>query len=324
MKISDVVLSCRVRLARNISGYNFPHSLSQNEAFDIVAAVQKALGAEKVTCMKDISPEQRTLLIEKHLASSELAASSFGALITGSGETLAVMVNEEDHLRIQGILPQLDLQGAYAICKDADEKISASLPYAYHSRYGYLTACPTNLGTGMRCSAMMHLAGLSLSGQLEPLLRNLAKLGIAVRGFYGEGSSAPGNIYQLSNQFTLGMQEEEIITALTDMIQKLAQQEMRTRDALLHNSFNELSDRVGRSVGLCRYAVKMPFEEFMKHISNIKLGISLGLLPKLSMEEADNLIISSQRSSLGCPADASAEEENLARAKHLREALKEI
>jgi len=326
MEISQVVMSCRVRLARNISGYPFTGRLSEKQAYELRLAAASALEGCHVRCIKDLSPTERTLLIEKHLASMELAESPAGALITGENDTLSVMVNEEDHLRIQGILPQLDLPGAYAICKRADERLSGRLPYAYDSRFGYLTACPTNLGTGMRASAMLHLAGLSLSGQLEPLLRSLAKLGVAVRGFYGESSAAPGSIYQISNQFTLGMQEEDIISALTDISAKLARQEMQARAALLQNSPTELSDRIGRSIGICGYAVKMAFEEFMQHISNIKLGVSMGLAEGITMAEADELIVSCQRASLSKTAgkELDTQQENIARAERLRVALKEI
>lgn len=320
-----IVLSCRVRLARNLKERPFVNSLSEQEAETILGDVSVLFPAKegyRLLRMDDLSPLGRSSLVENHLCSTNLVASGRGGLILNKARTLAIMVNEEDHLRIQGILPGLDLQGAYSLCREADETIARALPYAFDSQLGYLTACPTNLGTGMRASAMLHLAGLAITGQVEPLLNRIAKLGVAVRGFYGEGSGAPGHIYQISNQYTLGMQEKELMDALSSIIDQIAAQETRARDLLLSKRPLDLEDMIGRALGVCRYARKMGLDECMQELSAIKLGVSLGLLP-CPMERIDELIVACQSAQLS-DIPLSGEEESAARADRLREALKDL
>ncbi|MDR0840267.1 MAG: ATP--guanido phosphotransferase [Christensenellaceae bacterium] len=326
MQVSDVVLSCRVRLARNLSERHFVNNQSAQDAAATVDAISSALPQGCRTLrMAQLPAIERLSLVERHLASAELIANESGALVLNEEETLAVMINEEDHLRIQGILPTLDLGGAYALCKAAEDAIEQSVPLSFDERLGYLTACPTNLGTGLRASAMLHLAGLALSGKLEELLRRIGKLGIAVRGFYGEGSAAPGYLYQISNQYTLGLREEEILSALTAIIKQLAGQELLARKLLLEHSDIAIRDVAARSLGLCRYAYKMSMEECMQHISRLKLGISLGLVD-YAMQAADLLIIGCQSAQLCIAAgrELTDEEESVARASFLRNALKEM
>lgn len=323
--LTHIILSCRVRLARNFKDRPFVNSQSDQQADAILEQVRPLFPSEEGYAflpMTELAPLERASLVENHLCSTDLIASGHGALILNGAHTLAVMLNEEDHLRIQGILPGLDLPGAYALCRQAEETIAAALPYAFDPQYGYLTACPTNLGTGMRASAMIHLAGLALTGQAEPLLSRIGKLGVAVRGFYGEGSSAPGYIYQISNQHSLGMQERELMEALTAVISQLAVQEARARALLLNKRPLELEDMVGRALGICRYARKMDLAEAMQELSTIKLGVSLGLLP-LPMEEIDGLIVACQGAQLSS-VPLSEDEECAARADRLRETLKNL
>ena len=320
-----IVLSCRVRLARNLKGRPFPNSQSGQEAEAVLHNVSGLFPPEqcyRLMRMDAITPLGRSSLVENHLCSTDLITSPNGGLILNSDRTLAVMINEEDHLRIQGILPGLNLPDAYALCREADEAIAGAFPYAFDSQLGYLTACPTNLGTGMRASAMLHLAGLALTGQAEPLLNRIAKLGVAVRGFYGEGSSAPGNIYQISNQHSLGIQEKELMDTLSSIISQLTAQENRARDLLVTRRPIDLEDMVGRAVGVCRYARKIGLKECMQELSAIKLGVSLGLLP-CPMDRVDELIVSCQGAQLS-DSPISEEEENAARASRLRDALKDL
>ena len=327
MKTSDVVLSCRVRLARNLAGCRFVNRQSSEDANRVIDSVVAALdpAAYRLYRIDKLSPNDRQLLVERHLASPELITSPNTALLTNADNSIAIMINEEDHLRVQSFLPSLDLPAAYSLCTKVDRPLSEKLNCAFDSRLGYLTACPTNLGTGMRASAMLHLVGLGLSGQLEPLLQQIVKLGMAVRGFYGEGSSAPGYIYQISNQHTLGISEQEIVTMLSDFLSKIAEQEISTRSLLLQENETEIKDRIGRALGTCLYAEKLSFPEFMQHISNIKLGISLGVLDRITMQLADDLLLTSQRAALSISGGISDEiSENTARAKHVRKILKEI
>lgn len=325
VQAEHVILSCRVRLARNLKGRPFVNSQSPEQAEAVLQDVNALFPPSegyRFLRMDTLAPLGRASLVENHLCSTELVNCGQGGVILNRERTLSIMVNEEDHLRIQGILPGLDLPGAYALCREADETISQALPYAFDRQLGYLTACPTNLGTGMRCSAMLHLAGLALTGQAEPLLSRIAKLGVAVRGFYGEGSGAPGHIYQISNQYTLGMQEKELMDALSSILSQLASQEARARELLLERRSLDLQDMVGRALGVCRYARKMTLDECMRELSAIKLGASLGLLP-CPMEQIDNLIIACQGAQLS-DTPLSAEEECKARADRLREALKDL
>ena len=327
MKTSDVVLSCRVRLARNLAGSRFVNRQSPEDAARVIDSVASApdLASYRIYRIDKLPPNDRQLLVERHLASPELIVSPNTALLTNADNSIAIMVNEEDHLRIQSFIPSLDLPAAYDLCAKVDRQLSEKLSYAFDSRLGYLTACPTNLGTGMRASAMLHLVGLGLSGQLEPLLQQVVKLGMAVRGFYGEGSSAPGYIYQISNQHTLGQSEQEIISMLSDFLIKIAEQEMNTRSLLLQGNETEIKDRIGRSLGICLYAEKLGFQEFMQHISNIKLGISLGILDRITMRLADDLLLTCQCASLSVSGGISDEiSENIARAQHIKKILKEM
>lgn len=322
---NHVVLSCRVRLARNLKDRPFVNSQSAEQAEAVLRDVNALFPPEsgyRLLRMDALAPLGRASLVENHLCSTELIASSYGGLILNHDRTLAIMVNEEDHLRIQGILSGLNLAEAYALCRQADETVAAALPYAFDSQLGYLTACPTNLGTGMRASAMLHLAGLAITGQAEPLLSRIAKLGVAVRGFYGEGSGAPGHIYQISNQYTLGMQERELMDALSSIITQLAAQEARARGLLLSKRPLDLADMVGRAVGVCRYARKITLTECMQELSAIKLGVSVGLLP-CPMEQIDGLIAACQGAQLS-DTPLSEEEECAARAARLRETLKDL
>lgn len=328
MNPSDVALSCRVRLARNVEDLPFVSQMSMEEAEGFINRVDAAMNRNreyKLLRMLDVGDNDRMRLVERHLCSRELAMEPKGALLLDKTETIAIMINEEDHLRIQCILPGLDLYEADARSQVVDGLFSAKLPYAFDRQWGYLTACPTNVGTGMRASAMLHIPALVRSGSAEAVLSAAAKLGLAVRGFYGEGSGAPGDIYQISNQTSLGVAEEDIIASLTETIGQIVEQELRYRRAALAQNETAMKDMVSRSLGACRYAYSMAFPEFMKHCSNLKLGVSLGLVSGLEQGLLDALIAGGQSASL-CAAEGrllSEEEENAVRAAYARKALEE-
>jgi protein arginine kinase len=240
-----------------------------------------------------------------------------------SDENISIMINEEDHIRIQCILPGLDLEKADRLSSEADQLLSEKLDYAYDDQFGYLTACPTNVGTGMRASAMVHLPALSLAKQSDPMLAALSKFGIAVRGFYGEGTAAPGHIYQLSNQMTLGVSEKEIVSNLTETIGRLSDQEEQIMERINEKGHVELADLVSRSYGICRYAQRMGTSEFMEHMSNLKLGVSSGIIEGLTHQELNTLITAGQSASLRAREGKLLSEtlENIARARLVRETI---
>ena len=328
MNNNDVIMSCRIRLARNLHCSPSRRNFSQQPAEDELQAVRKALddgNGYNLLRMSELTQMQRSHLVERHLCSVELTKSPYGALLIDETERISIMLNEEDHIRVQAILKGLDVSQAYELASRVDVQIESGIEYAFDSQFGYLTACPTNVGTGMRASAMVHLAGLAITGQAEGLLMNVTKLGCAVRGFYGEGSGAPGNIYQISNQHTLGLTEEDIIKSLNDIIGQIAEREMDIRQALSMKNAIELSDIANRSVGVCRYARKLSYDEAMQHISNLKLGASLDLSPVPS-DTADEMLISCQPASLCINAGRrlGAEEEMVARAAMTRDILKDF
>ncbi|MBQ9832813.1 MAG: ATP--guanido phosphotransferase [Clostridia bacterium] len=326
MNLSDVVLSCRVRLARNIDGFSFPSKADKTQTEALTQKIVDAaseFGDLRHIKMADLQMNERQHFVEKHLASRELIVSDSSSLLVNDAENISVMICEEDHLRIQSILPSLDLQKADEMSSAVDNVFSQSLKYAWSQKLGYLTACPTNLGTGMRASAMLHLTGLLIAKQTDSLFRQIQKLGIAVRGFYGEGSAALGGIFQLSNQFTLGASEDDIITSLDRILRRIAEQEMSIRTLLYQKNKTEMEDVIGRSLGICRHCKRLSYNEFMQHISNIKLGISLGIITFIPMQTVDDLLVQCQTASLvsriGNPIDKNSE--NIARAEYLQKNL---
>ncbi|OQB24700.1 MAG: putative ATP:guanido phosphotransferase [Firmicutes bacterium ADurb.Bin182] len=324
MPLTNETISCRVRLARNVKDLPFVHNMSLEQADLLINRVNEAInsnGEYKLLRMVDVGDNDRLLLVERHLCSIDLAKSAKGALLLNEDESISIMVNEEDHIRIQCILPGLDLERADELSSGVDSIISKKLEYAFDAQLGFLTACPTNVGTGMRASAMVHLPALSLAKQSEQILAALSKFGIAVRGFYGEGSAAPGHIYQLSNQMTLGLSENEIIANLTDTISRLCEQEEQVRNKINEKGPVELADLVSRSFGLCRYARRMALPEFMEHMSNLKLGVSCGIIEGISHEELNALITAGQSASLRAREGKllSEAQENIARANLVRE-----
>ncbi|MCL6445776.1 MAG: protein arginine kinase, partial [Alicyclobacillus sp.] len=234
----DIVLTSRIRIARNLEGLPFPVLQTDSHAQEVIQRVQQALASPQVRALGQfelvrcsaLSPLDRTVLVEKHLISRDLAEQArHGAVALRQDEVLSIMVNEEDHLRIQSIVPGLRLEEAWKLANAVDDALESQLTYAFHERFGYLTACPTNVGTGIRASVMMHLPGLVLTGQVQRMLTAVSQVGLTVRGLYGEGSEAIGNIFQISNQVTLGESEQEILQNLAGVVQQLIDRERTTR-----------------------------------------------------------------------------------------------
>ncbi len=325
----DIVLSSRVRLARNLEGLPFPGKMQPLETLNLVQKVDKVINANNtflLLCMQELPEGERHLLVERHLVSPDLAGCAKGAALINKEESISILIGEEDHLRIQCLLPGLQLEQADSLCASIDDMLCRKMQYAFDNELGYLTACPTNLGTGMRASVMMHLPALSLAGQTEALLAAISKLGYAVRGLYGEGSGSHGHIFQVSNQMTLGVLEEDIISNLNTITLRIIERERSVRNSLYKTNKLEIEDIVYRSKGVLQYARKLDTKEAMEHISNLKLGAGLGLAFGLDTQNLLNRLLTdvqcaSIRKRTG--SDLSEIQCDEARANIIREALKD-
>lgn len=284
----DIVLSSRVRLARNLREIAFPERMNKTQAESLLNTLQnvvKNLGAGwklHMTNLVDLSSIDRTVLVEKHLASPMLIQEpvQHKAVAIDDRESISILINEEDHLRIQVLLPALQLDQAWRVATQIDDALEAHLDFAYSSRSGYLTACPTNLGTAMRASVMIHLPALVLTRQAPQVFTTLSQIGMVVRGLYGEGSEALGNIFQISNQVSLGLSEHEFIHNLSLVAQQIVGRERHARQHLLENAGIVLADRVSRAWGTLTHARILSSEEALKLLSEVKLGQDLGILTK--------------------------------------------
>lgn len=293
-KSTDTVISSRVRLARNISGYPFASKLDAagaNEIIEKVSVPLESAGFRKIL-FSDISPVMATSYVERHYVSPEFATKdSPHALLLQETGGLAVMVCEEDHLRIQSILPGLALDEAYKNASRVEKRLDEDFDFAYSEQLGYLTHCPTNLGTGMRASVMMFLPALSMGGYMDSLAAQLSKIGLTVRGLFGEGSGAAGSMYQISNQITLGITEEETLKKLEDAISQISESERKARNAISGENLERLTDRILRAEGTLKYAWRMSSQEFMKLFSDVRFGIALGIVKDISYEQLGTLLV---------------------------------
>lgn len=325
---ADVVLCSRIRLARNFAPYPFPLKATEESS-------QKVLDIMKDFCQKhesyrflslgELSPLQKRVLVEKHLISPEHAQGDgkYKGLVLDDEATVSIMVNEEDHLRLQCFAPGMDLMGLWDKADKLDDLIEADNEYAFDEQYGYLTCCPTNLGNGLRGSVMMHLPALSLSGQLG-VLNQLGNIGMTVRGLYGEGSEAIGDLYQISNQLTLGQSENDILTNLYGVNQQLIREERNARDYLLEHNRVQLEDRCWRALGTLTHARYLSSREALSLISLVRLGVAVGIIGHLTLEAVSNLYMLVQPGYLQLIAknnDINETERDLLRAKQVKEYL---
>ena len=296
--LSDIVMSTRIRLARNLKGYRFPTAFSQTEAEEIEHAMMKVFAIKdnpfnmSYFAIKNLSALQRQLLIEKHLISPTLARKEYtGSIFLTASEQLSVLVNEEDHIRIQYLAPGLELQKAHQAAQDLNTYLSEHLPIAYDNQFGYLTSCPTNLGTGLRASVMVHLPALTMLKKMNHLIHTLTRLGMTVRGIYGEGSDNLGNVYQISNQVTLGKPDSVILEELEQVIQQIVQKERFARDELMKRAPIVLEDRIFRALGTIQFARILSSEEAAACLSNVRFGVDLGLIKTISRSQLNECMI---------------------------------
>jgi protein arginine kinase len=328
-----IVMSSRVRLARNIQDSAFPGWAKKTERIKILEAIRPAV--EKLPDMKEsfsesmdnLSTLDKQILVERHLISREHAAKSAGSgLVFNHDETLCVMINEEDHMRMQSLRPGLQLRQAWAAIDAVDSALEKKLDYAFNSDLGYLTACPTNIGTGIRVSAMLHLPGLVLAEQINPIIQSVNKLGLAVRGLYGEGTEALGNVFQVSNQMTLGESETAIVERLEKVLAQIIEHEENARATLLEKKPKMVFNHIGRAYGILANAHSISSKETMNLLSLMRLGVDVGLFPGVDRALVDELFIMTQPAHLQKQHSEklSAEERDLLRADMVRERLKGV
>jgi protein arginine kinase len=328
---SDVVMSSRTRLARNIDKIPFSHWADDNELEEVLEMAKEAarsanfLKGSLFLSMKDLSDVDRLFLVERHLMSPEHTKDvEYKALILDPKEIVSVMVNEEDHLRIQVMQSGLNLREAWTIIDEIDTDLSKKLPFAYSTKLGYMTACPTNVGTGLRGSVMLHLPALVFSGQIERVLQATTKLGLNIRGFYGEGTEASGNLFQVSNQVSLGRTEEEMIENIERIINQIITREESARQSMMTRSKDALVDRVWRAYGTLKSAHIITSKETAALLSAIRLGVDLGVVKDLNRKMVNELFISTQPAHLQKLSGKvlTPEERDIKRADIVRERLK--
>lgn len=332
-KDNDIVISTRLRLARNFKDLNFPGKMTEDEARSVIQRVCEVVkssdlpGAREYRYldMQNTPDIDKMVLLEQHMVSSELISGSAPrGVLTGGGDNISIMINEEDHLRMQCVLSGYDLSRAFEMINKVDNVIEQQIDYAFSEKYGYLTKCPTNTGTGMRASVMLNLPGLSMTGNINNIVATVNKLGITVRGMYGEGSEAKAYLFQVSNQVTLGISEQETLEKLKDVVDMLIEKEREVCKTLYENNTVAFKDKVCRAYGLMSNAYLMSSDEFMKLIPYIRMGVNMGILNHVDLVTVNTLLIELQPAhvaKLSVSDNASRRDEK--RAEILREKLKE-
>ena len=321
--MSEAVVSTRVRLARNLKDYPFPIRLSADKAREVVDKVGEALKDSGLKFTRidigSLSDAARVALLERHLISPDFVRAKDGrAVFLSEDSSVSLMVNEEDHIRLQVIMDGFEPDAAYAKADELDNFLSRRLGYAFHETLGYLTQCPTNLGTGMRASVMLHLPALDMTGAVHRIGANLSKLGLTIRGLYGESTRPVGAFFQLSNQVTLGISEKAAIDNLRNITTQLITQEMKARDNILGKI--EVEDKIARALGTLKSALIMDHSEAMSLLSLVRLGVSSKKLTTLSTDSIDKLIVEIQPASVMTRfgEDMTPQERDIKRAELIR------
>jgi len=300
---SDVVISSRIRIARNLSAYPFPMLSTKSQSEEVLAKAAAILNAGELDGfgnltllhLKDLEELEKKVLVEKHLISPNLAnESQNGAVILNDNESISIMVNEEDHLRIQCLQSGFQIREAWEMAGRVDDILENHMQYAFDEKRGYLTSCPTNVGTGIRASVMIHLPALVITQQINRILQAITQVGLAVRGLYGEGSEALGNLFQISNQITLGQSEEEIIDNLHSVVRQIIEHERSARRTLIEASPARLQDRVCRSYGILTNAIIIDSKEAAQRLSDVRLGADTGLIEGVTQDALNELLVMTQ------------------------------
>ncbi len=327
---NKVVISTRVRLARNLVNYPFPCKLNTQGREKVVEKVRDAIQNSNSSIasefsfirMGELTPRQSVSLVERRLVSPEFVSDSQGgALLLSKDESLSIMINEEDHIRLQVITKGLSLEEAYDTADKLDTLLDENLEFAFDEKLGYLTQCPTNLGTGMRASVMLHLPALEKSKAISRIAGNLSKLGLTIRGAHGEGTEPNGALYQLSNQVTLGISEKSAIENLKNITLQLVSQEKQARERLCASI--DIQDTISRSLGILRSAFVISHDEALKLLSNVRLGVVSGQITEVTTETIDKLMLAVEPATLSVNMNKnlSAHDRDIERAKLLRNSL---
>ncbi len=327
---ADIVISSRIRLARNLADYPFISRATRQDRTQIEDALRErilsieASGDLLYLNVEELEGVDRQFLVERQLISREHAESQGArAVAIDEREKFSLMINEEDHLRMQVMQSGLDLESVWEQVNRLDDLIEEKVTYAFHEQLGYLTACPTNVGTGMRVSVMLHLPALVITRQIDKVFRSLQKISLAVRGLYGEGSQAMGDFYQISNQITLGRSEADLIRQIADIMPVIIDYERQARDFLIKESRENLHDRVSRAYGILCRARTISSEETLHLLSSVRMGVNLGLLPDLEIAAINQLFIHTQPAHLQklSGTELSTSDRNIERARYLRRHL---
>lgn len=302
-KEKDIVLSSRIRLARNIENIKLPHLMTVPEAKKVIKIVEEAIITNNKSTdnkfeiyeIDKLSPLERNIFVEKHIISpSLLEKPNLSAFLLRKDEKVTIMVNEEDHIRIQVLLPGFNIEEGWKIGNEIDDLLESNTIYAFDERFGYMTCCPTNAGTGLRASVMVHLPGLVLTGYINQVLQAVNQIGLTVRGLYGEGSSALGNLFQISNQTTLGESEEDIMGKLRSIVLQIITKERYAMLSLLNSRKVEIEDKVFRSLGILQNSRIISSKESMELLSNVRMGINMNMLKNINLNTINNLMIETQ------------------------------
>ena len=328
----DVAISSRIRLARNLENCPFTPRMTREQSGMVLSKVKEAIFSRSEEAQKFVfidmnnsAPVDRQELVEKHLISPEFSEGdrSRAAIVSKDGIT-SIMVNEEDHLRLQCIFPGMQLEEAWKLCDSLDTMLGEQLDFAFDKGFGYLTCCPTNVGTGMRASVMLHLPALSMTGYIKNILEACSKLGVAVRGIYGENSEATGNMFQISNQVSLGQREEEIIAGITNIASQIIGQERTLRSELYKQNPVRFEDKIFRSLGILSNARLISTEESIKLLSDVRLGVITGLISGMELDELNKMIMMVQPAYMQklSGGQLSPDERDQKRAEFIRKKLK--
>lgn len=327
---TDVVISSRIRLARNIAGFPFLTRASEQQRTQVQLLLRKEISRARLEKgllyldMRDTDSIDRLWLVERHLISRELAgAKGDRGVAVARSEILSIMVNEEDHLRLQVLQSGFQLDRAWSLINKVDDLLASRVEYAYTGDLGFLTACPTNVGTGLRVSVMLHLPALVITKQIEKVFRAVSKINLAVRGLYGEGTQASGDFYQVSNQVTLGKSEEDIIQTIKDVVPQVIKFEREVRQTLISQGLRSLEDRIWRAYGQLKCARVITSEETMNLLSSLRMGVNLGIVTDLPVSTVNELFLQTQPAHLqkleGRKLDSG--ERDVARATFIRNRL---
>ena len=328
-----IVMSSRVRLARNLKGHAFPGWAKKPERVKVLESIRPSverlpqMADSFASSMEDLGALDKQMLVERHLISREHAAKSAGSgLVLNREESVCVMINEEDHLRMQALRPGLQVRQAWLSIDQVDSALEKELDFAFSPELGYLTACPTNLGTAIRVSAMLHLPGLVLAEQVTQIIQSVNKLGLAVRGLYGEGTEALGNVFQVSNQMTLGETETDIVERINKVLAQIIEHEENARASLLEKKPKVVLNVIGRAYGILANAHIISSKETMNQLSLMRLGVDLGLFPAVDRALIDELFIVTQPAHLQkqFSEKLNAEERDLLRADMVRDRLQTV